>query len=57
MPTQESRLTHFKALTIGNHGHGKSALINSFASISGGRKQTGCNSALLEKNVTTHVSF
>ncbi|XP_060556682.1 uncharacterized protein LOC132717265 [Ruditapes philippinarum] len=53
VPTEKSGLKHFKALIIGSHGHGKSALINTFASVSAGRKTTVCNSATLERNVTT----
>ncbi|XP_060570712.1 interferon-induced protein 44-like [Ruditapes philippinarum] len=53
-PTAESGLKKFKALTIGMYGHGKSSLINSFASISVGEKTTVCNAADTEETVTTH---
>lgn len=49
-----SSLSHFKALVIGAHGHGKSALINSFASISFGGKTSICNAATSSGHVTTH---
>ncbi|XP_060603209.1 interferon-induced protein 44-like [Ruditapes philippinarum] len=53
-PTKESGLKKFKVLTIGSHGHGKSSLINTFASVRVGEKTTVCNAAPSDENVTTH---
>ncbi|XP_060551208.1 interferon-induced protein 44-like [Ruditapes philippinarum] len=54
LPTAETGLKKFKVLTIGTHGHGKSSLINTLASISVGEKTTVCNAAPMDENVTTH---
>ncbi|XP_060603206.1 interferon-induced protein 44-like [Ruditapes philippinarum] len=51
-PTERSGLTKLKALTIGACGHGKSALINSIASINAGYKTTVCNAAPSNETVT-----
>ncbi|XP_060559387.1 uncharacterized protein LOC132719610 [Ruditapes philippinarum] len=56
-PTAEWGLKNFKALTIGLCGHGKSSLINSFASISVGEKTTVCDASPGSTLVTTHVSL
>ncbi|XP_060603210.1 interferon-induced protein 44-like [Ruditapes philippinarum] len=51
--TEDSKLKRFKALTIGLYGHGKSSLINTFASVCEDEKTTVCNAASRETNVTT----
>ncbi|XP_053389283.1 interferon-induced protein 44-like, partial [Mercenaria mercenaria] len=53
LPTKKSGITQLRVLVIGPKGHGKSSLINSFASISEEAKLTACNAAEKESNVTT----
>lgn len=51
-PTDVSGINKFTALIIGTKGHGKSSLINSFASLSLCKKTTASNASSVEGNVT-----
>lgn len=53
LPTKRSGIKKVKALVLGPQGHGKSSLINSFASVSANERTYVCNAADKESHVTT----
>lgn len=53
LPTEKSGIKKVKALVLGPQGHGKSSLINSFASVSANERTYVCNAANKESHVTT----